>query len=61
MVGAVTTRSRSRQPEIDKETEKRNLRKQTQTMTPQETTALITQGTPRYKKCSQPTLSVDIS
>ena len=39
----------------------RNLRKQTQTMTPPEMTALITQGTPRYKKCSQPTLSVDIS
>ena len=30
-------------------------------MTPQETTALITQGTHRYEKCSQLTLSVDAS
>ena len=58
MVRAVTTRSRLRQPEIDKETEK--LRPK-ETMTPQEMTALITQGTPRYKKCSQLTLSVDVS
>ena len=43
MVRAVTTRSRSRQPEIDKETEKLQSE---ETMTPQETTALITQGTP---------------
>ena len=58
MVRAVATRSRSRQPEIDKETEKPQSE---ETMTPQETTALITQGTPRYKKCSQLTLSVDVS
>ena len=52
MVRAVTTRSRSRQPEIDKEPKNCNLRRQTQTMTPQEMTALITPRTPRYEKCS---------
>ena len=61
MVRAVTTRIRLRQPEIDKETKKCNLRKQTQTMTPQETTALITPRTPRYEKCSRLTLSVHVS
>ena len=61
MVRAVTTRSRSKQPKIDKETKIPRPRKQTQTMTPQETTALITQGTPQYEKCSQLTLSVDVS
>ena len=45
MVRAVTTRSRSKQPQTDKEIENRNLRKQTQTMVPQEMTALITPRT----------------
>ena len=61
MVRAVTTRSRSKQPEIDKETEKPRPKETDSKMTPQETTALITQGTHRYRKCSQQTLSVDTS
>ena len=47
MVRAVTTRSRLRQPQTDKEIENHDLRKQTQTMIPQEMTALITPRTPR--------------
>ena len=61
MSRAVTTRSRLKQPEIDKETKKPRPKKQTQTMTPQEMKALITQGTHQYGICNQLTLSVDVS
>ena len=61
MVRAVTTRSRSRQPQIDKEIKKLRSKETNSDKDTTRNDSLITPRTPRYKKCSRPTLSVDVS